>query len=665
MIPAVSPFHSLIATSLFAGFIIALFLPLRPLLRRAIGSQWLCALWLALLMRLLLPWPLETRWGLMDRWRAQTVPATGSAEPWKIKITFPANTAVADRPARVAPARAFTQLPATRPPLDIPLVIWLCGFAASVGLLGWRQHRTNRLAARTLPATDERLLAIFSSIPAEWRRNVELRMTAVLSVPTLAGIFRPQIWMPRRWPAQFTDEELRSILLHELGHARRSDLAIQWLFALAQCLHWFNPLVWMAARAARFDREMACDAWVLSRDNPGASPAYGVTLLKTAQLLRLPGARLSRLAFAPTSTVAMASSRQNLHARIAGIGAFRPARTWRGLLGVAFMIVALAFLTTGRTAGQTATPTPSVKQTAVSPVPEPQPSAAAVSGTAGGVEQRAISVQVKFVEIDELMWRKLCAENPEYQKIGAEDRFPELKNAPKTYATIEAELNDLRSGAWELKKGAWETSSPFAYIFRVPDQELQKILSALDGPKGVDFLAAPTVTMRPAQRAVIEVVREYRYPSAYERYKKSPSGWAPTEFATKNIGVTLGVSGYLCDDGGVTLDLNPEVSSFLGFLREKNGIKSVGWQTSGWPFWRPIFSTSEGEIKAEDIRAHETVLMGAVRIDDRYTVLDITKPGAPADEGERERGRKLVRHIVLVFVSPEIVGPTGKPLPPR
>jgi len=47
------PHPRLLATSLFATLLLAIFLPLRPLLRAAIGSQWLCFLWLALLMRLL------------------------------------------------------------------------------------------------------------------------------------------------------------------------------------------------------------------------------------------------------------------------------------------------------------------------------------------------------------------------------------------------------------------------------------------------------------------------------------------------------------------------------------------------------------------------------------------------------------------------------------
>jgi beta-lactamase regulating signal transducer with metallopeptidase domain len=655
MIPPGSPLNSLIATSLFVGLVIALFLPLRPLLRRLIGSQWLCLLWLALLIRLLLPCPLQTPWGLMDRWQSQTPRA--SAQPWIIRVTFPTSTSTSTsagtNPSPLPPASAH--LPAPRHPLDIPLAIWLTGFLASLALLAWRRHQTRRLAAATLPATDERLLAIFSSIPATLRRNVQLRMTPSLNVPTLAGILRPQIWMPRPWLAQFTAGELRAILLHELGHARRRDLAVQWLFAFAQCLHWFNPFVWLAARAARFDREMACDAWVLGRDTLDASPAYGATLLKTAGLLRTP-------LCTPGATIAMASSRQNLRARIAGIGAFRPSRPWPGLLGIATMITALALLTTSRTIGETQTQTPTPSATQTTPNPTPQPSAPSLSGAAALPKRPLISISSKFLEIEVPAWNQLCAEDPALQKIMASGKFYELKEPPKSYATMEAELNDLRSGAWEFKKGAWETTSPIDFVSSLlSDEEMQKMLRSLDQRKGVDLLAAPRVTTRDSQRAVIEIVREFRYPSTYEPYKKSPNGWSPTGFVTKNLGVTLGVESYLCDDGGITLNLNPQISGFLGFLREKNGTKTFGMMKGDGAFYRPVFSTSEGEIQVQEVKPGNTIVLGALRIDSTYNRLDPTADSQMGAGLGPKTDKDPIRHIVLIFVTPELVASNGLP----
>jgi bla regulator protein blaR1 len=72
--------------------------------------------------------------------------------------------------------------------------------------------------------------------------------------------------------------ELESILLHELGHYSRGDLVWEWLFAIARCVHWMNPAVWLAERLARRERELACDAWALERTAcPGQ---YGEALVE-------------------------------------------------------------------------------------------------------------------------------------------------------------------------------------------------------------------------------------------------------------------------------------------------------------------------------------------------------------------------------------------------
>jgi hypothetical protein len=54
------------------------------------------------------------------------------------------------------------------------------------------------------------------------------------------------------------------VLAHELAHVRRWDTATQWIAHVALALFWFNPLVWVAARRLREEREHACDDAVLS-----------------------------------------------------------------------------------------------------------------------------------------------------------------------------------------------------------------------------------------------------------------------------------------------------------------------------------------------------------------------------------------------------------------
>ena len=74
--------------------------------------------------------------------------------------------------------------------------------------------------------------------------------------------------------------EQRAVLAHELAHAKRYDGLIHFLVQIVCSVYWFNPIVWMAARRMRLERERACDDYAL---NAGATPeAYADHLLLLA-----------------------------------------------------------------------------------------------------------------------------------------------------------------------------------------------------------------------------------------------------------------------------------------------------------------------------------------------------------------------------------------------
>lgn len=101
-----------------------------------------------------------------------------------------------------------------------------------------------------------------------------------LAGPAVAGVIAPRIVMPANAAERFTPEERAIIRAHERAHIDRKDPRTNGLIALAQCLCWFNPMVHLAAREARVDQELACDATVLTR-LPGQRRRYAETLLKT------------------------------------------------------------------------------------------------------------------------------------------------------------------------------------------------------------------------------------------------------------------------------------------------------------------------------------------------------------------------------------------------
>jgi bla regulator protein BlaR1 len=78
------------------------------------------------------------------------------------------------------------------------------------------------------------------------------------------GFIRPRLVFPEGLLDTLSTSQLRHILLHELSHLKRLDIVIGWAMAAVEVLHWFNPLVWVAARQMHRDRELACDADVLS-----------------------------------------------------------------------------------------------------------------------------------------------------------------------------------------------------------------------------------------------------------------------------------------------------------------------------------------------------------------------------------------------------------------
>ena len=99
-----------------------------------------------------------------------------------------------------------------------------------------------------------------------------------LESPFVVGLIRPQIYLP----TNLSQREYDYIILHEQHHIRRGDHIIKALAFLALCLHWFNPLVWLAFHLASKDREMSCDEAVVRKMGEGIRADYSESLLTLA-----------------------------------------------------------------------------------------------------------------------------------------------------------------------------------------------------------------------------------------------------------------------------------------------------------------------------------------------------------------------------------------------
>ena len=102
-------------------------------------------------------------------------------------------------------------------------------------------------------------------------------ITEVVPTPCVFGLFRPAIYLT---PEAAKEDQVRAhVLAHELTHYRHLDHVWSVLRSLCLVLHWYNPLVWAAAKVSRADAELACDEGALARLGEEARGDYGRTLI--------------------------------------------------------------------------------------------------------------------------------------------------------------------------------------------------------------------------------------------------------------------------------------------------------------------------------------------------------------------------------------------------
>ena len=162
------------------------------------------------------------------------------------------------------------------------MLLWASGSAVAFAqmLAACAGMRRARRAAKPSPDRD---LAVELAQGLEIRQAVDVLETAAGTMPMTFGIARPAVFMPCD-AAGWSEERRRIVLLHELAHVRRGDVATQLLARLALILNWWNPLAWKGWREFVKERERATDDLVLRF---GARPTdYASHLLEVARAMQ-------------------------------------------------------------------------------------------------------------------------------------------------------------------------------------------------------------------------------------------------------------------------------------------------------------------------------------------------------------------------------------------
>ena len=167
--------------------------------------------------------------------------------------------------------------------------LWILGIAAVLFGMIWSWLRFRRIQRSALPLQNQEIQKLYQSCLKEMRisRDIPVYSTAFLESPVITGLFHPCIYLPIHLISDHDHAEIRYILLHELQHYRHKDNISNYMMIAVRLLYWFNPLVHLALKALRADREIACDTSVLEMLDQSSYRDYGYTLINFAEKISL------------------------------------------------------------------------------------------------------------------------------------------------------------------------------------------------------------------------------------------------------------------------------------------------------------------------------------------------------------------------------------------
>ncbi|MBQ9148137.1 MAG: hypothetical protein IJX69_01080 [Oscillospiraceae bacterium] len=265
-----------------SGLVILVVIGARLLLRKA-PKVFSYILWAVVLFRLLCPFAPKTPVSMIPE-----IPIGGSS-------------AVTESPADSEP-----QQPENDPRRHVEY-LWLAGTGVMLLVSGCRYLKLRRKLIGACPLA----------------RNIYI--ADHISTPFVHGLLFPKIYLP----SGLSEKERGYIIAHERHHIRRLDHVWRLLFFLALCLHWFNPLVWLAFILSGRDMEMSCDEAVLRQMGGSIRADYAASLLKLAT-----GRKLSE--------TPVTFSGGNTKERLINMANWKKPKSWSVILSTILCVAVLA-----------------------------------------------------------------------------------------------------------------------------------------------------------------------------------------------------------------------------------------------------------------------------------------------------------------------------------
>jgi beta-lactamase regulating signal transducer with metallopeptidase domain len=294
-----------IKSSIMASIWVILILLVKYALRNKLDAKWQYAIWILLIIRLLIPYDIQSPWSIYSLLpnNSVTIPMVNQAINSIPDINAP-NSNISGNEIRSTNDQSSinkqNKSNADRPTSKdlsngwIIAVLWLAGVLILAILIIAANLRFYLKVRQETSVTDARISKLMEECTLKLgiRKNLPIICMYGIDTPCLYGIISPKLLLPKSLINRLNDENIRHIFIHELSHYKRNDILINWLAVAAQIVHWFNPLIWYSFARMREDCELACDANTLSYLLPEEYLSYGlsiISLVTPSQSPWLPG----------------------------------------------------------------------------------------------------------------------------------------------------------------------------------------------------------------------------------------------------------------------------------------------------------------------------------------------------------------------------------------
>lgn len=277
---------NLIFISLSCSAVILGILLIRYFIGKRTGAWWRGLVWTVVLLRLVVPVVTQSPVGLLNMGffeKDATEYNAGFEQTYSLNeaqegtgVVGTAQNHISQNAEHQPITRAANNINLT----DIISIIYLIGLTVSIALLALRAAALKSRIKKLKPCSNDKVLKILDIIKKQMKtkRKISVLFDDKGKTPAIVGLFKPCLIITKK--VEESDRcELEHILIHELMHYKQKDIIKIWLLEIVQCIHWFNPLMYIVKSTVLQDFELACDERVLSQINGASHVDYSSVIV--------------------------------------------------------------------------------------------------------------------------------------------------------------------------------------------------------------------------------------------------------------------------------------------------------------------------------------------------------------------------------------------------